>query len=492
MDMNVGAAADAYTNDYIEIQTLFEPTFESSITTACFDQYQELFWTGNAEGRVTSYYGTSLSKYTSFRVKQGENPDIRCVYPHANGEVYVLNDNTLSSYSRLGVNNFKHKDVSFQNMQCLFLNQQQRFFLGGFCGFIYDFDIERLRILRQLSISDEQSDCIMIKSSGGASNNQPGMSSIARNGYLCTGCSNGQILLREPFSLKVAHRFHPHSGSLSDFDVHGNYLVSCGFSLTRSGNLCVDRFLMVYDLRMMRSLTPVQVMIEPCFIHFLPMCSSIVAVASQSGCYQIMDTNLMTPAGFYQAQVPMGGMATTFSMSSNSQAFAFGHSTGSIHLFNKGENELFNDYSEQTFFSDPPQMSSNYIDINHEMAPLSSIPVPLNYSSLSSNWPNKDYMTKYRPTPPVSSELTDNARIINNIASVPNRINLKRNQIFNEDYEKCLDDIEHRSYETFIPLRELAPLFSKPIETLPGESQNERSSPVEENQQEVAVSEKTD
>ncbi len=170
--------------------------------------------------------------------------------------------------------------MSFNNMQCLFMNQQQRFFLGGFCGFIYDFDIERLRILRQLSISDEQSDCIIIKSSG-MSTNQPGMSSIARNGYLCTGCSNGQILLREPFSLKVAHTFHPHGGSLSDFDVHGNYLVSCGFSLNRTGALCVDRFLMVYDLRMMRSMTPIQVMIEPCFIHFLPMCSSAAAVASQ-------------------------------------------------------------------------------------------------------------------------------------------------------------------------------------------------------------------
>jgi hypothetical protein len=163
----------------------------------------------------------------------------------------------------------------------MFLNQQQRFFLGGFCDFIYDFDIERLRILRQLTISDEQTDCIIIKSTGGASNGQPSMSSIARNGYLCTGCSNGQIYLREPFSLKVMHKFHPHNGSLSDFDVHGNYLVSCGFSLTRSGNLCVDRFLMVYDLRMMRSMTPVQMMIEPCFMHFLPMCSSVTAIASQ-------------------------------------------------------------------------------------------------------------------------------------------------------------------------------------------------------------------
>ena len=168
--------------------------------------------------------------------------------------------------------------MSFQNLQCLFLNQQERFFLGGFSNFIYDFDIERQRILRQLSITDDQTDCILIKSS--APSNNMALPPNSRNGILCTGSSNGQILLRDPFTLKSINKFHPHSGSLSDFDVHGNNLVSCGFSLTRNG-LCVDRFLMVYDLRMMRALTPVQMMIEPCFLHYLPMCSIVVAVASQ-------------------------------------------------------------------------------------------------------------------------------------------------------------------------------------------------------------------
>ena len=160
----------------------------------------------------------------------------------------------------------------------MYLNQQERFFLGGFSENIYDFDIERLRVLRQLNIGDEQTDCILIKSSSSPSN--PSLSS-SRNGILCTGSSNGQIILRDPFTLKIINKFHPHSGSLSDFDVHGNYLVSCGFSLTRNGNLNVDRFLMVYDLRMMRAMNPVQMIIEPCFLHYLPMCSSVVAVASQ-------------------------------------------------------------------------------------------------------------------------------------------------------------------------------------------------------------------
>ena len=154
------------------------------------------------------------------------------------------------------------------------MNHHDRLFLGGFTNNIFDFDIERLRVLRQLSIANEQSDCIIMKCS-------PISHASSRNGILCTGSSNGQIILRDPSSLKFLHKFHPHSGSLSDFEVHGNQLVTCGFSLTRGGNLGVDRFLMVYDLRMMRSLSPVQLIIEPCFLHFLPMCSSVIAVGSQ-------------------------------------------------------------------------------------------------------------------------------------------------------------------------------------------------------------------
>lgn len=436
-------------NEYIEIQTLHEPQYGVQITASAFDSQQELFWTGSEDGRVSAYYGASLSKYISFKVPTFSEPDVKMIQPHRDNNIFVLTSECFSCYSRYGSSVFQHKEVSFQNLQCMNFNQQERFFLGGFCDQIYDFDIERLRVLRQLSITDEQKDCILIKGSAST-----------RNGVVCTGATNGQIIVRDACSLKSLHKFHPHNGSLSDFDVHGTYLVSCGFSNTRTGNLCVDRFLMVYDLRMMRALAPIQLHIEPCFVHYLPMCSSMVAVASQSGCFQLTDTNLLTPSAFYQAQMAPMGLATTFAMSNNTQAAAFTHSSGSVHLFTKGENILFNDFSEDTLFVDPPQVSNTYIDINNEIAPLSSISVPLiENDKYSSDWSISGQKPQYRPTPTINSEILSSSRVIHGIISTPNRSSLSRNQVFDQKYEEELKQLTDKP-ETWISLDQM---IQKPL-----------------------------
>ena len=66
--------------------------------------------------------------------------------------------------------------------------------------------------------------------------------------------------------------------SILDCKTHYNFNFLYNF---RQNTMTVDRFLMVYDMRVMRAMAPIQVVIDPMFLRFIHIYNNKLMVVSQ-------------------------------------------------------------------------------------------------------------------------------------------------------------------------------------------------------------------
>ncbi|KRT85961.1 Peptidase [Oryctes borbonicus] len=362
------------------------------------------------QGHVTSYYSGIMQKYTSFQVHS--SLDIRQILTIDEG-ILALTATSLRCQIRRGIPVFTHSSSNMTEMQCMLQLSPSRLLLAGHQDKLIDFNMSMCKETNLIDVGE--TGCVMLR---------------AHNRFVCAGNPLGRIDLRDPNSLKVEHSLDTHSGSLSDFDIQGNLLVTCGFS-SRQGNLSVDRFLMVYDLRMMRAVTPIQTVVDPLYLRFLPSVSSRLAVVSALGQIQLVDTVALSEPRLCLLQIDSpGAMCLAFDISSTSQAMAFGDSAGSIHLFSSSPEPIFNTYSRITEHADQVAQIPSFAIDDYE-TPLSVVPLPVVGSDLPlvSDWP--PYLMKkcYRKAPPIDQEILRTMKMQGPIGYAPNPKATRRNQV---------------------------------------------------------------
>ncbi|XP_063236663.1 PAN2-PAN3 deadenylation complex catalytic subunit PAN2 [Bacillus rossius redtenbacheri] len=381
------------------------------VCALAFDRHEELLWMGNQGGHVTSYYGPGLQKYTSFQVHPSQ--EVRHLHTFDDG-VLALTRTSLRCQMRRGIPVFTHSSENMVDMQCLLQISPDTLLLGGHQDKIIVYNLAQGQETSWLDVGENG--CAILRQHGR---------------FICAGDPSGSIALRSANALVVEHTLEAHTGSLSDFDVHGNLLVTCGFS-SRQGSLSVDRLLMVYDLRMMRAVTPIQVVIDPLLLRFLPSFSSRLAVVSALGQTQLVDTVAPSQPSLclYQANTA-GSVCLALDVSSSCQCLALGDAGGSVHLYaSSSRAAAFNVFSRQTEFADPVEPVPPF-GVADEHAPLAAVPLPYGQPGAAplSDWPEHLLRRVYRTTPPIDPEILRTMKMQGTIGYAPNPAGSRRNQV---------------------------------------------------------------
>ncbi|XP_045536446.1 PAN2-PAN3 deadenylation complex catalytic subunit PAN2 [Papilio machaon] len=387
------------------------------VSAVVFDKHEELIWMGNQGGHVTSYYGPGMQKYTSFQIHDSE--EVRDIVTDEIG-IYALTKTTLRHQIRRGIPKHTYRSTNMTDMQCLLQVNPTKLMMGGHQNKLLEFDVTKMT---ETVIPIKEDGCVVMRS-GGAT-------------LLACGSANGQVSLRDLRTPNAAeHTFRAHANSLSDMDMQGDLLISCGFTQSAGGVAVAEPYVVVWDLRCLKGTSTVDrarsihTAAAPLLLHFLPAFSGRAVALSGDGHVALLHVN--APQEKQSVfQVDTQSSMSVMDVSATSQALVFGDQGGHLHLFSPRQNNepVFNNFSRETEFADqlPTLPTASLKDKNFK---FSSVKLPeLTNGKWCNELPPEFFKKAYRKPKPIDPELLSTMKMKGPIGYAPNPKTTRRNQM---------------------------------------------------------------
>ncbi|KAE8137625.1 PAB-dependent poly(A)-specific ribonuclease subunit pan2 [Aspergillus pseudotamarii] len=376
-------------------------------TAIAFDDVMELLWAGNEYGRITSFCGPELQRYTSVRAHPVSEGPVRQILFHDRG-VISLSSKSVHMITRRGLTQWHITHEDMTDLRCMsFTAQLNKVIVAGCQKAMFTIDIDKGHIVDKLPT--EYNYTMMKKSR-----------------YLCAATDTGSVNALSLTDFRVVKSWKAHGTAVNDMDARNDLLVTCGFSVRHLGSPIVDPLANVYDLKTLSPLPPIPFHAGAAYVRMHPKLHTTSFVASQTGQLQVVD--LMNPNAINLRQANVSFMLG-IDLSPSGEALAINDAECAIHLWGSPSKVHFNEMSKEVEFADVPARPPP-LDWSPD-TPLNMIGMPYYHERLFSAWPSHLVFEIGSPPASIDQALIPYLRPAEIGHYAPNPKKTRRNQVEN-------------------------------------------------------------
>ncbi|KAI0197632.1 PAB-dependent poly(A)-specific ribonuclease subunit PAN2 [Astrocystis sublimbata] len=342
------------------------------VTRLAFDISQELLWTGNQFGRVTSFYGAKLQQYTSFKAHTTKDGAVLQILFNDKG-IIIIGAHSVHMRTRRGQPLWTVRHDDMKELRCMSFTSKgtNEILVAGEQDKMLVIDTVKGEVTKQ--VPTEHKYKIMRRSS--------------RN--ICAATPGGSVHIIDSVTFQVLKTWNAHTAAINDMDAQHDFIVTCGYSARQQGNYMPDNympdpFVNVFDLKNMTSMSPIPFPAGAAYVRMHPRMSTTSIVMSQIGQMHVVD--LMNPNTSNVRQANSMSYFSMIEIAPSGEAVALADHECSIQIWGSPNKIHFTEFTRPIETADTVAAAPK-IEFESWDVPLSSVGMPYYREVMLSAWP---------------------------------------------------------------------------------------------------------